>query len=99
MLESSIRWVVRKAIGSKKGGDYCWSLNGQYTPFGVNLSALGPARDQDDLGRCAPRRPAPDAAEPKVGGSPVPNPTCRKDVGTRDSVSAPRDTLPRVPTR
>ncbi|MBK9973885.1 MAG: hypothetical protein IPP14_03830 [Planctomycetes bacterium] len=25
MLESGIRWVVRKITGSKRGNDYCWS--------------------------------------------------------------------------
>jgi hypothetical protein len=26
VLESGVRWTIRKMIGSKKRGDYCWSI-------------------------------------------------------------------------
>lgn len=37
MLESGVRWTIRKMLGSKKSGDYCWSVfSGEaYRPLGV----------------------------------------------------------------
>jgi hypothetical protein len=26
LLESGVRWTIRKLTGSKKRGDYCWSV-------------------------------------------------------------------------
>jgi hypothetical protein len=26
LLESGVRWTIRKLTGSKKAGDYCWSV-------------------------------------------------------------------------
>jgi hypothetical protein len=65
VLESGVRWTIRKLMGSKKGGDYCWSIfSGEaYRPLGVG--------SEEPAKACPPR----ERRESKPGGGkPPPKP-------------------------